>query len=79
MARWLPWNADVMIASAAGESMAAPRPWPARAAKRAPAVPAIAGQRGCREDSETGHEEPASTEQISGTTAEESRLPKISE
>ena len=31
-----------MIESAAGESIAAPRPWPARAAKSAPAVPAIA-------------------------------------
>ena len=31
-----------MIDSAAGESMAAPRPWPARAANSAPAVPAMA-------------------------------------
>jgi hypothetical protein len=32
----------MMIARAAGESIAAPRPWPARAAKSAPAEPAMA-------------------------------------
>ena len=37
-----PWKAVVMIERAAGESIAAPRPWPARAAKSVAAVPAIA-------------------------------------
>ena len=41
-ARCLPWKAVVMIESAAGESIAAPRPWPARAANSAAAVPASA-------------------------------------
>jgi hypothetical protein len=42
LARWLRWKAVVTIESAAGESIAAPRPCPARAAKSAPAVPAMA-------------------------------------
>src|SRR3954462_13421288 len=40
-----PWKQVVMIDKAAGESIAAPRPWPARAAKRALAVPARAEAR----------------------------------
>ena len=41
-ARCLPWKAVVMIERAAGESIAAPSPWPARAANSAAAVPARA-------------------------------------
>ena len=41
-ARCVPWNAEVMIESAAGERIAAPRPWPARDAKSVAALPAIA-------------------------------------
>ena len=37
-----PVKAAMMIASAAGESMAAPRPWPARAANSVAAPPASA-------------------------------------
>src|SRR5437870_4042952 len=40
-----PWKQLVMIDRAAGESIAAPRPWPARPAKRAVAVPASAEAR----------------------------------
>jgi hypothetical protein len=41
-ARAGPWKLLVMIERAAGESIAAPSPWPARAAKSAAAEPAIA-------------------------------------
>ena len=42
LARSGPWKAVVMIDSAAGDSIAAPRPWPARAAKSIVASPASA-------------------------------------
>src|SRR5881398_2398962 len=61
-ARWLPWNAVMMIASAAGESSAAPRPWPARAANSAAADPAVADANDC-EDAEAGQEHPPAPEQ----------------
>src|SRR5437868_15523624 len=44
-ARACPWKVLVMIERAAGDSIAAPRPWPARAANRAAAEPAIADAR----------------------------------
>src|SRR3954471_8873440 len=42
LVRCEPWKAEVMIESAAGERIAAPRPWPAREAKSIEALPAIA-------------------------------------
>ena len=42
LARSGPWKVVVMIDSAAGESIAAPRPWPARAAK---SMRGVAGER----------------------------------
>ena len=54
-ARCGPWNVVVMIDSAAGESIAAPSPCPARAAKNTPALPASSGgQRGGGEHAEAG-------------------------
>jgi hypothetical protein len=79
-ARSLPWKAVMMIARAAGESIAAPRPWPARAANRAPAVPAIA------EASEEAVKMPSPVRNIrrrpsrsAARPPKSSRLPKMSE
>ena len=72
-----PWKQVVMIESAAGESIAAPRPWPARAANSAPAVPASGrGERGDGEDTEAGQEQAAAPEQVGGTAAEEQEAPE---
>ncbi len=61
-----------MIDSAAGESIAAPRPWPARAAKSAAAVPASAeASDDDGEDAEACQEQAAAPEQVGGAAAEE--------
>ena len=61
-----------MIESAAGESIAAPRPWPARAAKSAAAEPRHRRREGRgREDAEAGEEHAAAAEQVGGAAAEQ--------
>ena len=61
----------MMIESAAGESIAAPSPWAARAAKSASALPAVAARdRGEREQAQSGHEHAAAAEEVGGATAE---------
>ena len=71
-ARSGPWKVVVMIDSAAGDSIAAPRPWPARAAKKhAGAAGERRGERGGGEDAEAGEEDAAAAEQVGGAAAEE--------
>ena len=61
-----------MIASAAGESIAAPRPWPARAANRAAAEPASADANDdAVKTAEAGQEHAPASEQIGGPATEE--------
>ena len=73
LARSPPWvKAAMMIESAAGESIAAPRPWPARAAN---SVGGAAGQRrgerGEREHAQAGEEHAPAAEQVGGAAAEQ--------
>ena len=62
----------VMIDSAAGESIAAPRPWPARAAN---SIVGVAGERGGQrrggEHAQAGEEHAAAAEQVGGAAAEQ--------
>ena len=57
-----------MIDSAAGETIAAPRPWVARAMIR---LGEAAGERGEREDDEPDHEHPPAPEQVGRASAEQ--------
>ena len=60
------------IESAAGERIAAPRPWTARAAISWPElVGEAAGQRGEREEDQAGHEEAPPAEQVGEPPAEQ--------
>ena len=62
----------MMIASAAGESSAAPRPWPARAANRVVAEPAMADANDdALKIAEAGQEHAPTAEQIGSPAAEE--------
>ena len=61
-----------MIDSAAGDSIAAPRPWPARAAKKtASLVGQRRRQRGDGEHAEAGEEHATTAEQVGGAAAEQ--------
>ena len=65
-------NVLIRIDSAAGDSSAAPSPWPARAAN---SVAALAGERGGQrspdEDTQAGEEHPPAAEQVGGASAEQ--------
>ena len=73
LARSPPWvNAAMMIESAAGESIAAPRPWPARAANSVVAPPASAEATDeSGEDGQAGEEHAPAAEQVGGAAAEQ--------
>ena len=65
-------NAAMMIESAAGESIAAPRPWPARAANSVGgAAGERRGERGEREHAQAGEEHAPAPEQVGGAPAEQ--------
>ena len=71
-ARSGPWKVVVMIDSAAGDSIAAPRPWPARAAKKtAVARRQRRDERGDGEHAEPGEEDATTPEQVRGASAEQ--------
>ena len=79
-ARWRPWKVVMMIARAAGDSIAAPSPCPARAAKRAPALAARAETK----DEAVKTPRPARNirrrpSRSAARPPKSSRLPKISE
>ena len=66
-----------MIDSAAGESIAAPRPWPGPCREqRSGGSGERRGERGDGEDAEARQEQAAAPEQVGGAAAEEEEAPE---
>ena len=70
-------NSVVTIDSAAGETIAAPSPWAARAAiSCALGVGEAGGQRGDRDQRQPGHEHPPPPEEVRGPAAKQQEAPE---